>query len=197
MNDSNGNWPEWVETTAKIVSGVILVAAVVATVAAVTAFTAGTGCALAVYGATAVLSAALGGINGAVANEANGNSYANGYVGGYVGGGMQAAASYVPGGNIFGGFAGATKGTAITMVLNNIDPDSSDSTTGEIVDNSLRSGIKAACTGMVTEYMSYSVDYGLATGGCNGLMPELTFGFGVAIKAFFGWVDDALVYVTG
>ena len=39
--------------------------------------------------------------------------------------------------------------------------------------------------------------YGGVANGCYGLMPSLTLGFGEAVKAFFGWLDDALVYVWG
>ena len=31
--------------------------------------------------------------------------------------------------------------------------------------------------------------------GAIEMMPEYTFGFGEVVKAFFGWVDDALVYI--
>ena len=80
------------------------------------------------------------------------------------------------------------------MTLNNIDPYSTDSTPLEIIDSSLSSGCKAAGTGLVTQFISTSVDAGVAN-GCYGLMPQLTYGFGEAIKTFFGWMDDALVYI--
>lgn len=31
--------------------------------------------------------------------------------------------------------------------------------------------------------------------GCSGLLPSLTLGFGEGIKAFFGAIDDAIVYI--
>ena len=37
--------------------------------------------------------------------------------------------------------------------------------------------------------------YGAVADHAGGLMPELTLGFGEGIKAFFGAVDDALVYI--
>lgn len=57
---------------------------------------------------------------------------------------------------------------------------------------------------MITAYIGAGVggiDYktGKLFGGvadaCGGLMPPLTLGFGEGIKAFFGAVDDALVYI--
>jgi hypothetical protein len=42
--------------------------------------------------------------------------------------------------------------------------------------------------------MGYASD--LAAGSyAHGLMPTYTFGFGEGVKAFFGWLDDALVYI--
>jgi len=35
----------------------------------------------------------------------------------------------------------------------------------------------------------------MAVTGASELMPTYTFGFGEAVKAFFGWMDDALVYI--
>ena len=34
-----------------------------------------------------------------------------------------------------------------------------------------------------------------AINGANGLMHTYTRGFGETVKAFFGWLDDALVYI--
>lgn len=204
LSDTMGNWPRWVEAAAVAVSAAVLVAAVVATVAAVSAFTAGTGAPAAVYGATVLLGASLAGINGAVANASEGDSYLNGYVGGFVGGGTQAAASILPGGNIWGGALGAGRGTAITMALDNIDPDSSNSTFAEIACNAASSFGKGAVMGAFTQYWSSAVggiNYfsgvveGAVADGASGLMPTLTLGFGEGIKAFFGWVDDAMVYI--
>ena len=196
LKDPNGNWPEWVETTAKVASGVLLGVAIVGTVVAVTALTAGTGTLASVYGWSIFLGAALSGINGAVANESQGNSYINGYAGGSLGGAIQATASAFPLGNIWGGFLGAERGTTLTMTLNNADPDSVNHSEYEIASGAWSSGIKAAATGSITQWISYSVDYGVID-GCGGLMPQLTYGFGEAIKTFFSWVDDAMVYMMG
>lgn len=206
MSDPSGNWPKWLENTVKAVSVVVAVAAAVVTVAAVSAFTAGTGSAAAVYGATVFLGAALSGINGGVANEAKGNSYTNGYVGGFISGGTQSAASRLPGGTVWGGTLGTSTGTAVTMGLNNLDPDSANSTVSEIATEVKNSAIKATATSMITAYIGASVGgidyktgtlYGGVADGCGGLMPSLTLGFGEGIKAFFGALDDALVYIWG
>ena len=196
MSDTKGNWPEWVETTAKVASGLLVGVAVVGTVAAITSLTAGTGTALAVYGWSVLLGASLSGINGGVANAAQGNSYANGYAGGFLGGATQSSASALPYGNIWGGYLGAERGTRITMNLNNFDPDSANHSDLEIEKSATSSGIKAAAMGTITHWISYSVDYGVAD-GCGGLMPQLTYGFGEAIKTFFSWLDDAMVYAMG
>ena len=92
LGDGEGNWPKWVEKVACVASVVVTVAAVAVTVAAVSAFTAGTGSALAVYGASIFLGAALSGLNGTIANASQGNSYISGYVGGASAGATQAAA---------------------------------------------------------------------------------------------------------
>ena len=194
MGDPTGNWPKWIENVAKIASVVVAVTAVVVTVAAVSAFTAGTGSAAAVYGATILLGAALSGINGGVANEAKGNSYANGYLGGAIGGAIQATCSKTSIGTIVGGGVGVTVGTVITDVMNNLDPDSVNYTAKEIATNAIISGGKALVTSSVTAYMGYASDLAVAN-GANGLTPTYTFGFGEAVKAFFGWIDDAFVYI--
>ena len=194
MSDPTGNWPKWLEKTVKVVSVVVAVTAVVATVAAVSAFTAGTGSVAAVYGATIFLGAALSGINGGIANEAKGNSYINGYLGGATGGAIQAICSKTPVGTIVGGGVGVTVGTAVTDVMNNLDPDSANSTAKEIASNAISSGGKALVTSSLTTYMGYTSDLA-ATNGANGLMPTYTRGFGEAVKAFWGWLDDELVYI--
>jgi RHS repeat-associated protein len=194
FNDEEGEWPKWVEKAAKIASVVVAVAAVVTTVVAVSAFTAGTGTPTAVYGATVFLGAALSGINGGVANEAKGNSYANGYLGGATGGVIQGLCSKTPVGTIVGGGVGVTLGTAVTDLMNNLDPDSVDSTATEIASNAITSGGKALVTSSLTAYMGYASTSAVSN-GANGLMPQYTFGFGESVKAFFGWLDDALVYL--
>ena len=194
MSDPTGNWPQWLENTAKVASVVVAVVAAVTTVVAVSAFTAGTGSAAAAYGATIFLSAALSGINGGVANETKGNSYINGYVGGAVGGAIQAACSRNAIGTILGGGVGVTVGTAVTDFMNNLDPDSSNSTVREMVSNAFTSGGKALVTSSLTAYMGHSSDLAVFNSGYGG-MPTYTYGFGEAVKAFFGWVDDAMVYL--
>ena len=192
------------EKTFKVASIAVAVAAVVVTVVAVSYYTAGTGTAAAVYGASIFLGAALSGINGGLANEAKGNSYINGHFGGATGGAIQAASSKLPGGTIWGGGVGVTVGTAVTDVLNNVDPASEDSTADEIVSNAVVSGSKALVTSSITAFIGDTVGginykngklYGGVADGCGGLMPSLTLGFGEGIKAFFGTVDDALVYI--
>ena len=202
--DNEGNWPKWFERVATVASVVITVAAVAATVAAVTAFTGGTGSAAAVYGASIFLGAALSGLNGAIANASQGNSYFNGYVGGASAGATQAAASKTPFGTIAGGAAGSGIGTTITMGLNYLDPYSSSASTKEIARNAVSSTFKAGITSSLTAFWGIAVggiDYakntisGAVTNGSNGLMPSLTVGFGEAFKAFWGAVDDAFVYI--
>ena len=194
MSDPTGNWPKWVESTVKVASVVVAVAAVVVTVAAVTYFTAGTGSAAAVYGATILLGAALSGLNGGIANESKGNSYVNGYLGGATSGAIQSACSKYPGGTTVGGGVGTAIGTTITDVMNNLDPDSRNSTAQEIASNAIISGGKALLTSSITEYVGIASDLAVNT-GANGLMPTYNFGFGEVVKSFFGWVDDTLVYI--
>ena len=66
------------------------------------------------------------------------------------------------------------------------------------------STIKATATSLVTASIGAGVGgidyktgtlYGSVADGCGGLMPSLTLGFGEAIKAFFGALDDAFVYI--
>ena len=194
MSDPSGGWPKWLETAVKVASVVVAVTAVVVMVTTVSAVSAGTAAPGALLGASVFLGAALSGINGGVANEAKGNSYINGYLGGATGGAIQAACSKTPAGTIVGGGAGVTVGTAVTDVMNNLDPDSANSTAKEIASNAIISGGKALVTSSLTAYMGYASDLA-AINGANGLMPTYTRGFGEAVKAFFGWLDDALVYI--
>ena len=194
MSDPTGNWPKWIENTVKVISAVVAVTAAVVAVGAVSAFTAGTGSAAAVYGATIFLGAALSGINGGIANEAKGNSYANGYLGGATGGAIQSSCSKTTSGTILGGSLGVTVGTAITDIMNNIDPYSTNSTAKEIVSNAITSGGKALVTSSLTAGIGYVSDSAIVN-GANELMPTYTYGFGEAVKTFFGWLDDALVYI--
>ena len=206
FGDDEGNWPKWVEKAAFVASVVVTVAAVAVTVTAVSAFTAGTGSAAAVYGASIFLGAALSGLNGAIANASQGNSYLNGYIGGASAGATQAAASRYKGGTIWGGAAGTGIGTAITMGLNNLDPDSSNSSGREIAVSAAVSSGKALFTSGITYFWGEAIggiDYktgdilGAAKDGSSGLMPTLTVGFAEGLKAFWGAVDDAFVYVWG
>ena len=194
MSDPSGGWPKWLETAVKVASVVVAVTAVVVMVATVSAVSAGTAAPGALLGASVFLGAALSGINGGVANEAKGNSYINGYLGGATGGAIQATCSKTPAGTIVGGGAGVTVGTAVTDVMNNLDPDSANSTAKEIASNAITSGGKALVTSSLTAYMGYASDLA-AINGANGLMPTYTRGLGEAVKAFFGWLDDALVYI--
>lgn len=136
----------------------------------------------------------MSGINGGVANENKGNSYINGYLGGAIGGAIQATCSQTSVGVILGGGAGVAVGTAITDVMNNLDSDSSNSTVQEITLNSVSPGGKALVTSSLTAYMGYASDLTVMN-GAGGLMPTYTLGFGESVKSFFGWLDDALVYL--
>lgn len=129
---------------------------------------------------------------------------ANGYAGGFVSGGTQAAASRIAGGTVWGGILGTGIGTSITMGLNNLDPDSKHSTTAEIVASVRDSSLKAMFTSSMTALVGAGVGginyknsklYGGVSDCCGGLMPSLTLGFAEGMKAFFGAVDDALVYI--
>jgi len=199
-SDPTGHMPEWLETTAKIASLVVAVAAVAVMVTTVGGIVGGTivGAAIATKLTTAsiFLGAALSGINGGVANEAKGNSYINGYLGGAIGGVIQGVCSKTPIGVILGGGFGVALGTAVTDVLNNIDPNSTNSTAREIASNALISGGKALVTSSLTAYMGCASNLAVAN-GAYGLMPTYTYAFGESVKAFFGWLDDALVYVWG
>ena len=75
-----------------------------------------------------------------------------------------------------------------------------------ILSASASSGVKAACTSLLTATISAGVGginyktgelIGGVADGCGGLVPSLTLGFGEGIKAFFGAVDDAIVYIWG
>lgn len=55
-------------------------------------------------------------------------------------------------------------------------------------------GGKAVVTSSLTAYMGHASDLAVKD-GAMGLRPTHTFGFGEVVKAFFGWVDDALVYI--
>lgn len=148
----------------------------------------------AVFGASVFLGAALSGLNGGIANASQGNSYINGYAGGTVGGAIQSANSKTVAGTILGGGAGVAVGTAITGALNNLDPDSSNLSVQEITENAVVSGGKALATSSLTAFMGYASDLAVID-GARGAMPSYTLGFSESVKAFFGAVDDAIVYI--
>ena len=94
---------------------------------------------------------------------------------------------------MWGGALGTGGGTAITMALNNLDKDSSNSTTAQIATEATKSAFKAACTSTITASIGAGVGgidyktgtlYGGVADSCGELMPSLTLGFGEAIKAF-------------
>lgn len=141
-----------------------------------------------------------------LARKTYGDSYYNGYVGGMTGSIIQSAASRLPAGNFWGGAVGSATGTGITLWLNNADPYSADTTPFAIGKAMGESWIKAGITGLSTTFIGQAVGgYNHQTGkiegavanGCDGLLPGLTLGFGEGVKAFFGWVNDAIVYVWG
>ena len=109
--DGNGNWPEWVETTVKVVT-------VTTAVVAVGAVIVGTGG----LGAAVLAGAAAGGAISGFANEAAGGSYTNGFIGGAVTGTIQTLASTFggPAGMVVGGAANGL-GSLITDNLDNLD----------------------------------------------------------------------------
>ena len=89
-------------------------------------------------------------------------------------------------------------------VLNNVDPDSANSSASQIAKNAATSGLKALATSSLTSLVGSGVggvNYktgvieGAVLDGCGGLIPSLTLGFGEGIKAFFGWADDAVIYL--
>lgn len=67
--------------------------------------------------------------------------------------------------------------------------DATYGTSGRI--NAYTSGKRALVTSSITAFIGYASDMAVS----EGMMSEYTFGFGEAVKVFFGWVDDALVYI--
>lgn len=63
-----------------------------------------------------------------------------------------------------------------------------------MLTNATTSGVKALATSSVTGFMGYASDLA-SIDGAGGLMPSFGSGFGEAVKSFFGWMDDALVYL--
>ena len=82
----------------------------------------------------------------------------------------------------------------ITGGLNNLDPYSENSSAKEIVNNSIASGIKGVITGSLTAAIGAGSDMAVKNGS-GEFASDYTFGFGEAVKAFFGWVNDAMVYI--
>lgn len=198
MSDPTGHWAEWFETTVKVASVVIAVAAVVVMVAAVSAVSSGTATPAAVYGvykASIFLGAALSGINGGVANEAKGNSYFNGYLGGAAGGAIQSWLGKKPMRTIVGGGLGVAVGTTITDLMNLWDPYSANSSFDQIKNNVISSTKKALVTSSLTAFMGCASDVALMDNTIKELMPTFTYGFSEGLKAFYGWLDDAVVYI--
>jgi hypothetical protein len=92
------------------------------------------------------------------------------------------------------------------MLFDNIDPYSSDYTLSEFAIEVKNSVIKATITSSLTTIIGAGVGgidyktgelYGGVADGCGGLMPSLSLGFGEGIKAFFGAINDAMVYIWG
>ena len=85
-------------------------------------------------------------------------------------------------------------GILVVDVMNTWDPDSSDSTAEETVASAAVSGVKALTASSPTAYIGYASNIAVVD-GAGGLIPTYTFEFGEGLKAFFGWLDDALVYI--
>ena len=62
------------------------------------------------------------------------------------------------------------------------------------IKNATTSGLKALVTSSVTAYAGNAADLARVD-GAGGLRPSFTFGFAEGFKAFFGWADDAVIYV--
>lgn len=136
------------------------------------------------------LNAALSGISGGLINEDGGNSYLNGYVGGIAGGAIQGTcATKGPAGFIGGGALGSAASTVITSELNNIDPDSSNTSQKAIFKSAAKSSVKGAAASTLTYGFNCASDLAVID-GANGLMPQYTRKFGEAMKAFVSWVND-------
>lgn len=113
-----------------------------------------------------------------------------------VGGTIQASFSRGFKKTVVGGAVGSTVGTIITDALNNWDPDSANASMQEMKKNAATSFGKASITNSLTGYVGVAADAAKAD-GCGGLQPTFTYGFAEAVKAFYSWVDDAMVYIWG
>ena len=78
-------------------------------------------------------------------------------------------------------------------VMNNWDPDSSDSTAKEIATNAAASGVKALATSSLTAYIGYASNIAVVHGA--GGFFYIYVWIWRSIKSFSGWLDDALVYI--
>ena len=83
----------------------------------------------------------------------------------------------------------------MTGMLNNLDPYSADSTMDQIAIGAFTSGGKALVTSSLTAFMGYASDVALMDNTIKELMPTFTYGFSEGLKAFYGWLDDAVVYI--
>ena len=191
--DEQGAWPRWLETAAKVVSGV----AVVATAVAVAVCTAP----VAVVAATVGFGAALGGVVGGISNEMSGESYINGWIGGAANGTIQTVGTMVAGplGTIVGGAAGGFTGSVIIDCLNDRGKKIKKSWR-IIMQNALVSAICSALTSVVTAHIQASFDMAQVPGGYNSWRPsektiaDISKAFGEWMKNIFGVMDDALSY---
>jgi len=202
--DDNGNWPKWLETTAKITAVALVVVTAVVVVSVATAGTGG----LALAAAGIAFGTACGALVGGLANERKGNSFINGALGGAVSGLVQSTGTATTGGigTIVGGGVGSGLGTAITEKLNNKGkPKKQQKTSKEILDASLKSAALATSFSVLTAGVGYGVNFAQNSPiGYNawaeslnsgiGIMP-ITPGFGEMMKGFFGVMDDGLVYL--
>ena len=155
--DRDGNWPEWVENTVKVVTvvaaGVAIVGAVAAVaVAAPAAVVVGTGLAA---------SATCAGVISGFVNEGNGGSYTNGFIGGAVAGTVQYIGARLGGGvgNELGGAIGNALGANITNRLDNLDKTVSAKYTEEqITNNTLVSGIYGAAFSLPGTFIGHGYE---------------------------------------
>ena len=193
MSDPDGNWPKWLETTAKVFA----VAAVVATAAIVVAVAVAGSGGMAVAAAGMAFGTSCGGFVGGIANEKKNGSFLNGWVGGAVNGLFQSGGTALFGaaGTIAGGGIGSGIGTAITETLNNTEkPKPQQKSSEEILNESLKSAAIGTVMSTMTAWMNYSIKSAVDT-KAMGLMPDLTPAFGEMMKGFFGAADDTMVYI--
>lgn len=130
--DKNGLWPEWIEITGKVVTGIGLGLSVAAL---------GMASAPAVAIAAGIVAAtSLAGVIGGYMNEANGGSYLNGYAGAATGAAVQSGAMFLGGapGCIVGGAASAWISSKMTDELDNADPTNSKYKTEEEINQSVK-----------------------------------------------------------